>query len=113
MTARVLFTLLSALQILLTFGKNTLFDVFKNPKYLFVYIMAYFGKNHIRNLKNFSCQFRMYEVSPSILEARLLGSGNQILDAAVVGIPNQENGQVMCTYEVCYIYFRNFIRLLH
>ena len=36
----------------------------------------------------------MYEVSPSILEARLLGSGNQILDAAVVGIPNQENGQV-------------------
>ena len=106
MTARVLFTLLSALQILLTFGKNTLFDDFENTKYLFVY---YFGKNQIRNLKNFSCQFRMYEVSPSILEARLLGSGNQILDAAVVGIPNQENGQVMCTYEVCYIYFRNFL----
>ena len=38
----------------------------------------------------------MYEVSPSILEARLLGSGNQILDAAVVGIANQENGQVYC-----------------
>ena len=37
---------------------------------------------------------RMYEVSPSILEARLLDSGNQILDAAVVGIPNQDNGQV-------------------
>ena len=36
----------------------------------------------------------MYEVSPSILEARLLDSGNQILDAAVVGIPNQDNGQV-------------------
>ena len=38
---------------------------------------------------------RMYEVSPSILEARLLDSGNQILDAAVVGIPNQDNGQVI------------------
>ena len=37
----------------------------------------------------------MYEVSPSILEARLLDSGNQILDAAVVGIPNQDNGQVI------------------
>jgi len=37
----------------------------------------------------------MYEVSPSILEARLLDSGNQVLDAAVVGIPNQDNGQVI------------------
>jgi hypothetical protein len=36
---------------------------------------------------------RMYEVSPSILESRLLGSNN-IVDAAVVGIPDKENGQV-------------------
>ena len=36
---------------------------------------------------------RMYEVAPSILESRLLGSNN-ILDAAVVGIPDKENGQV-------------------
>ena len=40
---------------------------------------------------------RMYEVSPSVLEARLLNSGN-ILDAAVVGIPNKENGQVNHNY---------------
>ena len=39
----------------------------------------------------------MYEVSPSVLEARLLNSGN-ILDAAVVGIPNKENGQVKYIY---------------
>ena len=38
-------------------------------------------------------QFWMYEVQPSILESRLLGSNN-IVDAAVVGIPDQENGQV-------------------
>ena len=37
--------------------------------------------------------FWMYEVSPSILESRLLGSNN-IVDAAVVGIPDKENGQV-------------------
>ena len=36
----------------------------------------------------------MYEVAPSILESRLLGSNN-IVDAAVVGIPNKENGQVI------------------
>jgi hypothetical protein len=36
---------------------------------------------------------RMYEVAPSILESRLLGSNN-IVDAAVVGIPDKENGQV-------------------
>ena len=35
----------------------------------------------------------MYEVPPSILESRLLGSSN-IVDAAVVGIPDKENGQV-------------------
>jgi acyl-coenzyme A synthetase/AMP-(fatty) acid ligase len=35
----------------------------------------------------------MYEVAPSILESRLLGSNN-IVDAAVVGIPDKENGQV-------------------
>ena len=35
----------------------------------------------------------MYEVAPSILESRLLGSNN-ILDAAVVAIPDKENGQV-------------------
>ncbi len=38
--------------------------------------------------------FWMYEVAPSILESRLLGSNN-IVDAAVVGIPNKENGQVI------------------
>ena len=37
--------------------------------------------------------FWMYEVAPSILESRLLGSNN-IVDAAVVGIPDKENGQV-------------------
>jgi len=37
--------------------------------------------------------FWMYEVAPSILESRLLGSNN-ILDAAVVAIPDKENGQV-------------------
>ena len=47
----------------------------------------------------------MYEVSPSILEARLLGSGNQILDAAVVGIPNQENGQARNTNNVYLLLF--------
>ena len=47
----------------------------------------------LRICENFN--HRMYEVSPSILEARLLDSGNQILDAAVVGIPNQDNGQVI------------------
>ena len=45
----------------------------------------------------------MYEVSPSILEARLLGSGNQILDAAVVGIPNQENGQARNINDVYFV----------
>jgi len=35
----------------------------------------------------------MYEIAPSILESRLLGSNN-IVDAAVVGIPDKENGQV-------------------
>ena len=43
----------------------------------------------IANLIN----FWMYEVPPSILESRLLGLSN-IMDAAVVGIPDQENGQV-------------------
>jgi len=43
----------------------------------------------IANLIN----FWMYEVAPSILESRLLGSNN-ILDAAVVGIADKENGQV-------------------
>eukprot|EP00094_Tigriopus_californicus_P002372 TCALIF_02290-PA protein Name:"Similar to 4cl2 Probable 4-coumarate--CoA ligase 2 (Dictyostelium discoideum)" AED:0.08 eAED:0.08 QI:10/0.81/0.83/0.91/0.90/0.83/12/272/929 len=37
--------------------------------------------------------FWMYEVAPNILESRLLGSSN-IVDAAVVGIPNKENGEV-------------------
>jgi len=37
--------------------------------------------------------FWMYEVAPNILEARLLGSMN-IIDAAVVGIPHKENGEV-------------------
>jgi len=37
--------------------------------------------------------FWMYEVSPSILESRLLSSNN-IVDAAVVGITDKENGQV-------------------
>ena len=37
--------------------------------------------------------FWMYEVSPIIVESRLLGSNN-IVDAAVVGIPNKENGEV-------------------
>lgn len=37
--------------------------------------------------------FWMYEVSPTIIESRLLGSNN-IVDAAVVGIPNKENGEV-------------------
>ena len=37
--------------------------------------------------------FWMYEVAPNILEARLLGSIN-IIDAAVVGIPHKENGEV-------------------
>jgi acyl-CoA synthetase (AMP-forming)/AMP-acid ligase II len=43
--------------------------------------------------------FWMYEVSPNILESRLLGS-NVIIDAAVVGIPNKENGEVItyCTF---------------
>jgi acyl-coenzyme A synthetase/AMP-(fatty) acid ligase len=47
------------------------------------------GKN------DFFCKIdlRMYEVAPSILESRLLGSNN-IVDAAVVGIPDKENGQV-------------------
>ena len=35
----------------------------------------------------------MYEVAPSILESRLLSSNN-IVDAAVVGITDKENGQV-------------------
>ena len=39
--------------------------------------------------------FWMYEVAPNILEARLLGSMN-IIDAAVVGIPHKENGEVSC-----------------
>ena len=38
--------------------------------------------------------FWMYEVSPSILESRLLSSNN-IVDAAVIGIPDKENGQVL------------------
>ena len=38
--------------------------------------------------------FWMYEVAPNILEARLLGSMN-IIDAAVVGIPHKENGEVV------------------
>ena len=38
-------------------------------------------------------QFWMYEVAPSILESRLLSSNN-IVDAAVVGITDKENGQV-------------------
>ena len=37
--------------------------------------------------------FWMYEVSPTILESRLLGSNN-IVDAAVVAIPDKENGEV-------------------
>ena len=37
--------------------------------------------------------FWMYEVQPTIIESRLLGSNN-IVDAAVVGIPNKENGEV-------------------
>lgn len=37
--------------------------------------------------------FWMYEVAPSILESRLLSSNN-IVDAAVVGITDKENGQV-------------------
>ncbi len=37
--------------------------------------------------------FWMYEVTPNIIEVRMLGSTN-IVDAAVVGIPNKENGEV-------------------
>ena len=47
--------------------------------------------------------FWMYEVQPSILESRLLGSNN-IVDAAVVGIPDQENGQVsLLSHGLCHI----------
>lgn len=41
--------------------------------------------------------FWMYEVAPTILESRLLGSNN-IVDAAVVAIPDKENGQVGYTF---------------
>ena len=46
----------------------------------------------IESLENL-IHFWMYEVAPSILESRLLGSTN-IVDAAVVGIPDKENGEV-------------------
>ena len=45
--------------------------------------------------------FWMYEVAPNILESRLLGSNN-IVDAAVVGIPNRENGEVSRAIRVVY-----------
>ncbi len=45
----------------------------------------------------------MYQVSPSIIESRLLGSNN-IIDAAVVGIPNKENGEV-----IFYSFVSNFM----
>ena len=60
-------------------------------KYILVYRLqgvVYFIEN-IANL----IHFWMYEVSPSILESRLLSSNN-IVDAAVVAITDKENGQV-------------------
>ena len=80
-------------------GKNTLSVLLQG-------YCIYIQENSYRRYINTSFyQIRMYEVSPSILEARLLGSGNQILDAAVVGIPNQENGQARNTNNVYSLLF--------
>ena len=38
-------------------------------------------------------QFWMYEVAPSVLETRLLSHAS-IIDAAVISVPDKENGQV-------------------
>ena len=50
--------------------------------------MVYF----IEKIENL-IHFWMYEVAPNIIEMRMLNSNN-IVDAAVVGIPNKENGEV-------------------
>eukprot|EP00095_Tigriopus_kingsejongensis_P001553 maker-scaffold137_size321222-snap-gene-0.10 protein:Tk01553 transcript:maker-scaffold137_size321222-snap-gene-0.10-mRNA-1 annotation:"4-coumarate-- ligase-like" len=46
---------------------------------------------YIEKIENL-IHFWMYEVAPTVLESRLLGSNN-IVDAAVVGIPDKENGE--------------------
>ena len=53
----------------------------------------------------------MYEVAPTILESRLLGSNN-IVDAAVVGIPDKENGEVSSIIRSELLGKRDFKRVL-
>jgi len=51
------------------------------------------GVVHFVERKDSIIHFWMYEVSPTIIEGRMLASNN-IVDAAVVGIPDRENGEV-------------------
>ncbi|XP_040580808.1 probable 4-coumarate--CoA ligase 1 isoform X2 [Lepeophtheirus salmonis] len=71
-------------------------SAFDNDQYFHTGDLGYYDNQGIvyfvEKINNL-IQFWMYEVAPSILESRLLGSNN-IVDAAVVGIPNKENGQV-------------------
>ena len=54
----------------------------------------------------------MYEVAPSILESRLLGSNN-ILDAAVVAIPDKENGQVPRAFVVLWVNLVQYVVIVY
>jgi len=71
-------------------------DVLDNEGYFHTGDLGYYDKDGIihfvEQISNL-ISFWMYEISPSVLESRLL-SHTSILDAAVVSIPDKENGQL-------------------
>jgi len=71
-------------------------DILDNEGYFHTGDLGYYDKDgvihfveHISNM----ISFWMYEISPSVLESRLL-SHSSVADAAVVSVPDKENGQL-------------------
>ena len=79
----------------LTHAALVFFQLFDSEGYFHTGDLGFFdGQGIVHFLEKIDnlIHFWMYEVAPTILESRLLGSNN-IVDAAVVAIPDKENGQ--------------------
>lgn len=68
---------------------------------------AYLGNIYLVQI---SCliSFWMYEIAPSVLECRLL-SHTSVVDAAVVAIPDKENGQIPRAFVVLKVIPHNML----